>query len=53
VPLGATFGVFLGSAAGAIVSTFLVPIGILPDRVGRKPVARVTGALFVLALPLF
>jgi len=37
VPLGATFGVFLGSGAGAIVTTFLMPIGILSDRVGRKP----------------
>jgi hypothetical protein len=32
----------------------IVPMGILSDRVGRKPVLlAATGGLFVLAFPLF
>ena len=44
----------INTVALLVLAVTIVPMGILSDRVGRRPVLLVaTGGLFVLALPLF
>ena len=52
--IAASTALDINTIALLVLLVMIVPIGILSDHVGRKPVLLAsTGGLFVLALPLF
>jgi len=52
--IAASTALYINTIALLVLAATIVPMGMLSDRVGRKPVRlAATGGLFVLAIPLF